>query len=102
MLAASLLTDEELVIGNVPRIRDVDAMLALLENLGVSVVWRGDHQLSLRADSLDTAQVDAELARHIRPSFLLAGPLLARVAEAHMPSPGADVIGRRRLHPHTD
>src|SRR2546422_6699532 len=66
ILAASLLTDEELVIGNVPRIRDVDAILALLENLGVSVVWRGDHELSLRADSIETAQVDAELARHIR------------------------------------
>src|SRR5256886_14130449 len=55
ILAASLLTDEEVVIGNVPRIRDVDAMLALLENLGVSVVWRGDHELSLRADSIETA-----------------------------------------------
>src|SRR2546425_3951073 len=102
ILAASLLTDEEVVIGNVPRIRDVDAILALLENLGVSVVWRGDHELSLRADSIETARVDAELARRIRASFLLAGPLLARVGEAHMPLPGGDVIGRRRLDPHLD
>ena len=52
ILAASLLTDEELVVGNVPRIRDVESMLALLEDLGVSVIWRDDHEVALRA-SLD-------------------------------------------------
>jgi UDP-N-acetylglucosamine 1-carboxyvinyltransferase len=102
ILAACLLTEEELVIGNVPRIRDVDAMLALLEDLGVSVVWLEEHELSLRADSIRDATVDAELATRIRASFLLAGPLLARVGEAHMPSPGGDFIGRRRLDPHLD
>jgi UDP-N-acetylglucosamine 1-carboxyvinyltransferase len=101
ILAASLLTDEELVIGNVPRIRDVDAMLALLEDLGVSVMWRDEHELSLRADSIG-GEVDADLASRIRASFLLAGPLLARIGEAHMPSPGGDFIGRRRLDPHLD
>jgi UDP-N-acetylglucosamine 1-carboxyvinyltransferase len=102
ILAASLLTDEELVIGNVPRIRDVESMLALLEDLGVTVTWRGDHELSLRADSVTSGHVDPDLASHIRASFLLAGPLLARVGEAHMPSPGGDFIGRRRLDPHLD
>src|SRR5436190_271210 len=61
ILAACLLTEEELVIGNVPRIRDVDSMLALLEDLGVSVLWRDDHELALRARSV-SADVDAELA----------------------------------------
>jgi UDP-N-acetylglucosamine 1-carboxyvinyltransferase len=103
ILAASLLTDEELVIGNVPRIRDVDAMLALLVDLGVRVIWNDDHEVSLCADSIeDHHTVDAELASRIRASFLLAGPLLARVGEAYMPSPGGDVIGRRRLDPHLD
>src|SRR6266540_5296809 len=100
IIAASLLTDEEVVIGNVPRIRDVDYMLALLEDLGVSVLWRDDHELSLRADSLRSSEVDAELGSRIRASFLLAGPLVARLGEAQMPSPGGDVIGRRRLDPH--
>src|SRR2546425_7400536 len=59
ILAASLLTEEELVIGNVPRIRDVEAMLALLEYLGVSVMWHDDNELSLRADSLRDHTVDA-------------------------------------------
>src|SRR5918911_2094816 len=58
ILAASLLTEEEVVIGNVPRIRDVDAMLALLEDLGVRVMWHDDHELSLRADSIHDHTVD--------------------------------------------
>jgi UDP-N-acetylglucosamine 1-carboxyvinyltransferase len=102
ILAASLLTDQELVIGNVPRILDVDAMIALLEDLGVSVLWREDHELVLRADSIRSAEVDEELGSRIRASFLLAGPLVARFGEAHMPPPGGDVIGRRRLDPHVD
>jgi UDP-N-acetylglucosamine 1-carboxyvinyltransferase len=102
ILATSLLTEEELVIGNVPRIRDVDSMLALLEDLGVAIAWRGEHEVALRADSIASSRVDAELASRIRASFLLAGPLLARVGEAHMPSPGGDYIGRRRLDPHLD
>jgi UDP-N-acetylglucosamine 1-carboxyvinyltransferase len=102
ILAASLLTEEEVVIANVPRIRDVEAMLALLEDLGVNVEWRDEHELSLRADSIGTGNVDADLASRIRASFLLAGPLLARFGEAHMPSPGGDFIGRRRLDPHLD
>src|SRR3954468_17237027 len=74
ILAASLLTEEELVIANVPRIRDVEAMLALLEDLGVSVIWHDEHEVSLRADSIRDHTVNAELATRIRASFLLAGP----------------------------
>jgi UDP-N-acetylglucosamine 1-carboxyvinyltransferase len=102
ILAASLLTEEEIVISNVPRILDVDAMLALLDDLGVNVLWRDDHELVLRADSIRNATVDEELGSRIRASFLLTGPLLARCGEAHMPPPGGDVIGRRRLDPHID
>jgi UDP-N-acetylglucosamine 1-carboxyvinyltransferase len=102
MLAASLLTEEEVVLGNVPRIRDVDAMLALLEDLGVSVSWRDEHEVALRASGLNTSEVDAGLASRIRASFLLSGPLVARLGEAQMPPPGGDFIGRRRLDPHLD
>src|SRR5436190_748963 len=62
VLAASLLTEEEVVVGNVPRIRDVDSMLGLLEDLGVSVSWRDEHELSLRADNLRGTDLDEELA----------------------------------------
>lgn len=101
LLACSLLTDDEVVISNVPKIRDVDAMLQLLMGLGVSVE-RSDHSVSLCAKSLHTRSVDRELANLIRASFLVAGPLLARFGEAILAPPGGDVIGRRRLDPHLD
>jgi UDP-N-acetylglucosamine 1-carboxyvinyltransferase len=101
VLAASLLTEEEVVVSNVPRIRDVDAMLGLLEDVGVRVERDGD-ALILCAGDVERTEVDRILSERIRASFLLAGPLLARFGEAHMPPPGGDVIGRRRLDPHLD
>jgi UDP-N-acetylglucosamine 1-carboxyvinyltransferase len=77
-LAATLLTEEEVVLRNIPRIRDVEAMIALLEALGVKAEWREDNVVALRADEVNRADVDAALAEPIRASFLAAGPLLAR------------------------
>src|SRR3954449_8788607 len=102
-LAACVLTEDEVVVRNVPRIRDVEALLALLEQLGASVEWRGEHEVALCAAGITAESVvDPVLAERIRASFLLAGPLLARFGHAAMPSPGGDVIGRRRLDPHLD
>ncbi|MGZ8621416.1 MAG: UDP-N-acetylglucosamine 1-carboxyvinyltransferase [Solirubrobacterales bacterium] len=102
ILAACLLTEEELVIRNVPRIRDVDSMLLLLEGLGVQVEWTDDNELRLRANSVGSTDVDEAPASRIRASFLAAGPLLARFGKATMPPPGGDTIGRRRLDAHLD
>src|SRR6202142_1207408 len=102
ILAASVLTDAELTLSNVPRIRDVDAMLEILEGLGVDVRWHGDNELTLCGADVDASSVDPALAEQIRASFLLAGPLLARFGRAEMPPPGGDFIGRRRLDPHID
>src|SRR5215216_5175166 len=102
LLAASLLTDERVVLANVPRIRDTEAMLTLLEDLGVSVEWVEDNTVALQADGVEGTEVDPALAERIRASFLVAGPLLARFGSAVMPPPGGDVIGRRRLDPHLD
>jgi UDP-N-acetylglucosamine 1-carboxyvinyltransferase len=102
ILAASLLTGEELVIRNVPRIRDVGSMLDLLEGVGVKVEWSGDNEVRLRADAITRTEVDEEPASRIRASFLTAGPLLARFRQARMPPPGGDTIGRRRLDAHLD
>ncbi|MGE5636916.1 MAG: UDP-N-acetylglucosamine 1-carboxyvinyltransferase, partial [Nocardioidaceae bacterium] len=101
-LAAALLTDQEVVLRNVPRIRDVEAMIELLRRLGVMVEWRDENVVALRADAVDSTIVDQEAAVQIRASFLLAGPLLARFGHAKMPPPGGDVIGRRRLDPHLE
>jgi len=102
ILAACLLTEEELVLDRVPRIRDTEAQIALLERLGVEVEWIADNSIRLCAANVSRAEVDEELSNKIRASFLLAGPLLARFGEARMPPPGGDFIGRRRLDAHLD
>ncbi len=102
ILAACLLTEEDVVFRNVPRIRDTEAQLAILEKLGVEVEWLGANELRLCAANVADNEVDEGLAARIRASFLLAGPLLARFGEVRMPPPGGDTIGRRRLDPHLD
>jgi UDP-N-acetylglucosamine 1-carboxyvinyltransferase len=103
VLAACLLTEEEVVLRNIPRIRDVEAMVSLLEHLGVEVDWREDNVVALCAASIDAdVQIPVEKTEPIRASFLVAGPLLARCGNVEIAPPGGDVIGRRRLDPHLD
>src|SRR3954468_21906057 len=102
-LAACLLTQEDVVLRNIPRIRDVEAMLGLLAALGVRCEWREENAVALNASAVTAdAAIDPELSGRIRASFLCAGPLLARFGGVTMPPPGGDVIGRRRLDPHLD
>jgi UDP-N-acetylglucosamine 1-carboxyvinyltransferase len=102
ILAACVLTEDEVVVRNVPRIRDVEAMLQILRAIGVEVTWRAPNEVALCAAHVSEVEIDPVLAESIRASFLLAGPLLARFGRAVMPPPGGDVIGRRRLDPHLD
>jgi UDP-N-acetylglucosamine 1-carboxyvinyltransferase len=102
ILAACLLTDDEVLLRNVPRIADVEAMTMLLRSLGARVDWLGPSEVLIDTSSVHNTEVDPELSEQIRASFLLAGPLLARFGTARMPPPGGDVIGRRRLDPHLD
>jgi UDP-N-acetylglucosamine 1-carboxyvinyltransferase len=102
ILAACLLTDDEVILRNVPRISDVETMLELLSSLGASVRWIGPSEVSVEAAEIHSTDVDRDLSERIRASFLLAGPLVARFGRAFMPPPGGDVIGRRRLDPHLD
>src|SRR5215216_4662959 len=99
-LAACLLTSEPVVLHNVPRIRDVETMMALIAGLGAEAEWVGDNEVRVHAADVSSHELDAELSSRIRASFLLAGPLLARLGRASVPPPGGDVIGRRRLDPH--
>jgi UDP-N-acetylglucosamine 1-carboxyvinyltransferase len=99
ILAACLLTEEQVILENVPRIRDVDTMLGLLSHLGADAEWTGPNAVRVRAQNI-THEIDEELASRIRASFLLAGPLLGRLGRAKVPPPGGDIIGRRRLDPH--
>ena len=100
ILAACVLASDEVRLSNVPRIRDVETMVELLVDLGADVVWTGPNEVRVDASGMGRTDLDAELAREIRASFLLAGPLLARFGRVSIPPPGGDVIGRRRLDTH--
>jgi UDP-N-acetylglucosamine 1-carboxyvinyltransferase len=100
MLAAALLTDEEVVIENLPDIRDVRTLIELLETLGAEAEWTGPNEVRIRAREIAAAHLDAAAAARIRASILLAGPMLARGGAMRLPPPGGDVIGRRRMDTH--
>jgi len=100
ILAASALTAEPVELSNVPRILDVDAMLALLRAIGAEADWVGVNDVRVDASTVSTTELDEELCNQIRASILLAGPLLARFGTASVPPPGGDVIGRRRIDTH--
>jgi UDP-N-acetylglucosamine 1-carboxyvinyltransferase len=100
IIAATLLAYEPVTLTNVPRIRDVETMAALIGELGADVEWLGPNELRVDSSGVTKTTVDADLASRIRASFLVAGPLLARFGEATVAPPGGDVIGRRRLDVH--
>lgn len=100
LLAASLLTDEPIIMHNLPDILDVRNMRALLESLGVSFQSLGGHSWRIQAGQVRPADLDPDLCRKIRASILLAGPMSARAGELRLPPPGGDVIGRRRVDTH--
>jgi UDP-N-acetylglucosamine 1-carboxyvinyltransferase len=99
-LAATLLTDEAIILENVPDIGDVRTLVELLCNLGAEAVWENGNVVRVQAGHIGTAEVDARLAAKVRASILLAGPLLARTGQLILPPPGGDVIGRRRIDTH--
>ena len=100
ILAASILASGEVRLSNVPRIRDVETMVELLADLGARVEWTGPNEIRVDPRGVGKTDLDPELCREIRASFLLAGPLLARFGRVAVPPPGGDVIGRRRLDTH--
>jgi UDP-N-acetylglucosamine 1-carboxyvinyltransferase len=100
ILAATLLTDEEMVLDNVPDIRDVRTLIDLLGTLGAETEWAGENRVRIRAREVRASEVDPAMAARIRASILLAGPMLARVGRMVLPPPGGDVIGRRRVDTH--
>ena len=100
ILAASVLADGPLELENIPRIRDVETMLALLADLGATVDWTGANAVTIDSRGVRPKPLDPALCARIRASILLAGPLLARFGTVTLPPPGGDVIGRRRVDTH--
>ncbi|MCL4272101.1 MAG: UDP-N-acetylglucosamine 1-carboxyvinyltransferase [Anaerolineales bacterium] len=100
LLAACLLTDEPVVLHNVPQIRDVLAMRRLIESIGSVVEELDANSWRITTRELTASHLDPDLCRRIRASILIAGPVLARSGGITLPPPGGDVIGRRRLDTH--
>lgn len=100
MLAACLLTDDDVTLENVPSISDVASMRAVLESVGARVQDRGAGRLTISSRTLNGAAPDPEICQRLRASFVVAGPLLARTGRAELPAPGGDRIGRRPVDTH--
>lgn len=104
VISAVLLTEEEITIGNVPDIKDVNNLIDLLEDLGVGVQRHGDGRFTFQARTIDLDYLRSEEFKKkgaaLRGSIMIVGPLLARFGKAWIPKPGGDKIGRRRLDTH--
>jgi len=100
IVAAALLTDQPVVLSNVPRIRDIETLVELIRTTGAECVWTGDNVLRIHARDVRASDLDPALCARIRASILLAAPLLARCGTVTLSPPGGDVIGRRRLDTH--
>lgn len=100
LLAATLLTDEPIILRNIPQIQDLRVMRELIQSLGAQVEDLDATSWRVTARDLRMADLNPDLCRRIRASILIAGPLAARIGEFKLPPPGGDVIGRRRLDTH--
>ncbi len=100
IMMAAVLTDEPVVIRNVPRLRDVKTAIELLGGLGVAARWLGDHELELHARELSGHEAPYDLVKTMRASFVVLGPLLARAGRARVSTPGGCAIGARPVNLH--
>ncbi|MEG2629761.1 MAG: UDP-N-acetylglucosamine 1-carboxyvinyltransferase, partial [Comamonas sp.] len=99
-LCAALLTDEPVVLRNVPRLQDVSTMLKLIRNMGVEAEHASDGSVRIDASRLSTPEAPYELVKTMRASVLALGPLLARFGEATVSLPGGCAIGSRPVEQH--
>lgn len=99
-IAATILSDEPVILRNIPEIQDVKVIFEVLESIGVEVQREQHGVYRVHASNITTSSIPAQQAARIRASILLAGPMLARTGRITLPPPGGDVIGRRRLDTH--
>jgi UDP-N-acetylglucosamine 1-carboxyvinyltransferase len=102
LIAACLLTDQPCVLENVPRIRDVEVLVDIIETLGATVEGRGTGRLRIQCAEVTGDRPDATLVGRLRGSVLLLGPLLARRGSARLAPPGGDFPARRTIATHLD
>lgn len=100
VLPACLLSDQPITLHNIPDIQDVRTMLLIMQDLGAEVCQVGDGSWRIHARNLHKTELDPALAGRVRASFVISGPLLARMGQVSLPIPGGDVIGGRPLDTH--
>lgn len=100
VLAATLLTDEEVVLKNIPQIGDIACTIEILRDIGVELRDTGENELTVCARGVNKTSLRADLCRKVRGGFMLSGPLVSRHGHAKIPRPGGDKIGRRRVDTH--
>ena len=100
LIAACLLSEEECVISNVPRIRDVEVLLEIIQGLGATVQGAGTSTLRIKCESITSERPDPVLVGKLRGSVLLLGPLLVRRGAARLAPPGGDFPARRTISTH--
>ena len=99
-IAACILTNEPVILNNIPDIEDTGVMFDVLRSLGVSVESLGNNSWKVSAEKVEKSEIPATFTKKIRGSILFAGPLVARSGKVVMSPPGGDVIGRRRVDTH--
>ena len=99
-LCAALLTDQEVVLRNVPKLQDVSTMLKLIRNMGVTCLHAEDGSVTLNASALNKPEAPYEMVKTMRASVLALGPLLARFGKARVSLPGGCAIGSRPVDQH--
>ncbi len=104
IISAVLMTPERVIISNIPDILDVQRLIELLKGLGVKVDKINDNKYEFTAKDIDLDYLASgdyqKIAKRIRGSVMLMGPLIARYGRSYMPKPGGDKIGRRRIDTH--
>lgn len=100
LLAASMLTREQCVLENIPKITDVEKMLEIMRSTGAHAEFTGDHTITVEAREVDPTRLNRDAVCALRSSVLLTGPLIARAGTLDLPEPGGCIIGNRPLDTH--
>ena len=102
ILAATILTEEDCLVSNLPLIEDVFKMLKILESLGAEISWIGQRKIKINCSKIKPSKIPFDLVGCFRGSILLLGPLLARFNKVKIPPPGGCLIGARPIDTHLD
>jgi UDP-N-acetylglucosamine 1-carboxyvinyltransferase len=102
VLIASLLTEEDCVIDNVPLVEDIYRLFEIFESMGVTVEWLGERKVKINAKKMNPSKIRSDLVLRFRGAVVLMGALLARFGKANLPQPGGCLIGARPIDTHLD